>query len=208
LLNSTGGKLPMAASILLGVSDFAKAWWWLIAGVAFVGFILFKSWSTRPESAVPYAKMRLSLPLFGPVLKARFYVQFLETLSNLVGNGLPMMNAMQLTQQATDNAHYREELDPIIRYVGEGVPLSRAMERSGAFPPLMLDIVSVGEQTGKLAEALARGAERYDRELTKKIERLTTMVQPAIVTLMAGMVGIMAYLMVTTIFQTISGISK
>jgi type II secretory pathway component PulF len=208
LLNSTGGKLPLAASVLLGVSDFAKAWWWLIAGIALTGFILFKSWANRPESAIPYAKLKLGLPLFGPVLKSRFYVQFLETLSNLVGNGLPMMNAMQLTQQATDNAYYQTELNPIIRHVGEGVALSKAMERSGIFPPLMLDIVSVGEQTGKLSEALARGAERFDRELSKKIEKLTAMIQPAIVTLMAGMVGVMAYLMVTTIFQTIGGINK
>jgi type II secretory pathway component PulF len=208
LLNSTGGKLPLAASVLLGVSDFAKAWWWVIAAVGITGFIFFKSWASRPESAIPYSKLRLGLPLFGPVLKARFYVQFLETLSNLVGNGLPMMNAMQLTQQATDNAYCQQELNPIIRHVGEGVALSRAMERSGIFPPLMLDIVSVGEQTGKLSEALARGAERFDRELTKKIEKLTAMIQPAIVTLMAGMVGVMAYLMVTTIFQTIGGINK
>jgi type II secretory pathway component PulF len=208
LLNSTGGKMPLAASIILGASDFIKAWWWIIAAILFVGFLFFKSWAARPESAIPYAKLRLGLPLFGPVLKARFYVQFLETLSNLVGNGLPMMNAMQLTQQATENSYFRTELDPIIRYVGEGVALSRAMERSGIFPPLMLDIVNVGEQTGKLSEALQRGAERFDRELTKKIEKLTAMIQPAIVTLMAGMVGVMAYLMVTTIFQTISGINK
>jgi type II secretory pathway component PulF len=208
LLNSTGGKMPLAANIIMGASDIIKAWWWVIAAILLTGFILFKSWAARPESAIPYARLRLNLPLFGPVLKARFYVQFLETLSNLVGNGLPMMNAMQLTQQATENAHYRTELDPIIRYVGEGVALSRAMERSGIFPPLMLDIVNVGEQTGKLSEALARGADRFDSELTKKIEKLTALIQPAIITLMAGMVGIMAYLMVTTIFQTISGINK
>jgi type II secretory pathway component PulF len=208
LLNSTGGQLPMAASILLGVSDFAQTWWWVIAAVLVTGLLFFKNWASRPESAIPYARLKMQLPLFGPVLQSRFYVQFLETLSNLVGNGLPMMNAMQLTQQATDNAYYQTELEPIIRHVGEGVALSRAMERSGIFPPLMLDIVSVGEQTGKLSEALSRGAERFDRELTKKIEKLTAMIQPAIVTLMAGMVGLMAYLMVTTIFQTIGGINK
>ena len=138
------------------------------------------------------------------MLNTRFHVQFLETLANLVGNGLSMMQAMQLTQQATDNAFLRRELDGVIRHVAEGVALSRALDRSGHFPPLLIDIVSVGEQTGHLAEALNKGAERFDRELGKRIDKMTAMIQPAIVCLMAGLVGVMAYMMITTIFQTIS----
>jgi type II secretory pathway component PulF len=206
LLNSTGGSLPAGAAVILKLSDFVKGYWWLIVGVGFTGFILFKSWAGKPESAIPYAKFRLALPLFGSVLSARFYVQFLETLANLVGNGLPMIHAMQLTQAATDNAFLRTELDGVIRHVGEGVALSRALDRSGHFPPLLIDIVSVGEQTGKLAEALQKGAERFDRELAKRIDKLTALVQPAIICLMAGLVGVMAYMMITTIFQTISSI--
>jgi len=206
LLNSTGGSLPAGAAIILKLSDLVKSYWWLIAIVITTCTILFKSWAKRPESQIPYAKLRLRLPLFGSVLSARFYVQFLETLANLVGNGLPMIHAMQLTQQATDNAFLRTELDAVIRHVGEGVALSRALDRSGHFPPLLIDIVSVGEQTGKLSEALQKGAERFDRELAKRIDKLTALVQPAIICLMAGLVGIMAYMMITTIFQTISSI--
>ena len=206
LLNSTGGSLPAGAAVILKLSDAVKAYWWLILIVGATGFILFKSWTARPESAIPYAKFRLSMPLFGSVLSARFYVQFLETLANLVGSGLPMLHAMQLTQNATDNAFLRMELDGVIRHVGEGVALSRALDRSGHFPPLLIDIVSVGEQTGKLAEALQKGAERFDRELAKRIDKLTALVQPAIICLMAGLVGVMAYMMITTIFQTISSI--
>lgn len=206
LLNSTGGSLPAGAAIILKLSDFAKDYWWLIALIIATCTILFKTWTKRPESEIPYAKLRLRLPLFGSVLSARFYVQFLETLANLVGNGLPMIHAMQLTQQATDNAFLRTELDAVIRHVGEGVALSRALDRSGHFPPLLIDIVSVGEQTGKLSEALQKGAERFDRELAKRIDKLTALVQPAIICLMAGLVGVMAYMMITTIFQTISSI--
>ena len=140
------------------------------------------------------------------MLSARFYVQFLETLANLVGNGLPMLHAMQLTQQATDNAFLRTELTGVIRHVGEGVALSRALDRSGHFPPLLIDIVSAGDQTGKLSEALQKGAERFDRELAKRIDKLTALIQPAIICLMASLVGVMAYMMITTIFQTISSI--
>lgn len=208
MLDSTGGSLPMAAQVILQFSDLVKSYWWVLAIICITAFILFKSWIARPASAIPYAKLQLRVPLFGPVLRTRFYVQFMETLANLVGNGLPMMHAMQLTQQATDNAFLRSELEPVIRNVGEGVALSRSLDRSGHFPPLLIDIVSVGEQTGKLAEALQKGAERFDRELAKRIDKLTAMIQPLIVFLMAGMVGTMAYLMISAIFQTISGMNR
>lgn len=206
LLDSTGGSLPLGAQIILKVSEFVKAWWWMAGLGGVCGGILLKAWLARPESAIPWAKFKLRLPLFGAILKTRFQVQFLETMANLVGNGLPMVNAMQLTHQAIENPYYKQEFAKVIELVAEGMALSRALDRSGLFPPLLLDMVSVGEQTGDLSGALAKAAERFDRELSKKVDKLSAMAQPLIVVLMAGMVGIMAYLMITSIFQTISGI--
>ncbi|MBB5037999.1 type II secretion system F family protein [Prosthecobacter dejongeii] len=208
LLDSTGGSLPLGAQIILKFSDLFKATWWML-GLAGVGlFIVVKAWLKRPDAQVPWARFLLRLPLFGNILKARFYVQFLETMSNLLGSGLPMVQAMQLTHQAIENPYFQKEFEGVMRHVGEGVSLSRALDRSAIFPPLLLDMVSVGEQTGDLSTALAKAAERFDRELAQKVEKLSAMVQPLIVCLMAGMVGIMAYLMITTIFQTISGMSQ
>ncbi|WP_166647406.1 type II secretion system F family protein [Prosthecobacter fusiformis] len=207
LLDSTGGSLPLGALIILKFSDLFKATWWMLGLGGFCVYLMVKGWLKRPESQVPWARFLLRLPLFGNILKARFYVQFLETMSNLLGSGLPMVQAMQLTHQAIENPHFRVEFEGVMRHVGEGVSLSRALDRSGLFPPLLLDMVNVGEQTGDLSAALSKAAERFDRELAQKVEKLSAMVQPLIVCLMAGMVGIMAYLMITTIFQTISGMS-
>lgn len=208
MLDSTGGSLPFAAQIILKISDAFKATWWMmiIAGVA--AFILGRSWVARPESAVPWSRFKLRLPLFGSIFRARFYVQFLETMANLVGNGLTMVHSMQLTHQAIENPYLRQEFEAVMRHVGEGVALSRALDRSGQFPPLLIDMVNVGEQTGDMSAALSRAAERFDRELSKKIDTLAALIQPLIVCLMAGMVGIMAYLMMTTIFQTISSMNR
>jgi general secretion pathway protein F len=206
LLDSTGGTLPLGAQLILKFSEFAKAWWWMGALGLVCGAILLRAWLARPDSVIPWAKFKLRLPLFGAVLKTRFQVQFLETMANLVGNGLPMVNAMQLTHQAIENPYCQKEFATVIDLVAEGMPLSRALDRSGLFPPLLLDMVSVGEQTGDLAGSLRKAAERFDRELSKKVDKLSAMVQPLIVCLMAGMVGIMAYLMITSIFQTITSI--
>lgn len=208
LLDSTGGSLPLGAQIILRFSEIFKSTWWMIALGIFCAFILVKAWLRRPKSQIPWARFLLKLPLFGNILKARFYVQFLETMANLLGNGLPMVQAMQLTHQAIENPYYQREFESVMRNVGEGVSLSRALDRSSLFPPLLMDMVNVGEQTGDLSAAMAKAAERFDRELGQKIEKLSALIQPLIVCLMAGMVGIMAYLMITTIFQTISGMSQ
>jgi len=208
LLDSTGGSLPLGAQIILKFSDLFKATWWMIGLGAISLFILVKAWLKRPESQIPWAKFLLRLPLFGNILKARFYVQFLETMANLLGNGLPLVQAMHLTHQAIENPHFQREFEGVMSHVGEGVSLSRALDRSALFPPLLLDMVNVGEQTGDISAALSKAAERFDRELAQKVEKLSALIQPLIVCLMAGMVGVMAYLMITTIFQTISGMSE
>ena len=208
LLAETGGAMPLGATIILFISGIFKKIWWLLALAGFIGWGSFKAWLARPESKIPWARFTLKVPLFGQILKARFYVQFLETLSNLIGSGLPMTNALQLTQTATENPYLRAELSGVMTQVSEGVSLSRALDRSGHFPPLLLDMVSVGEQTGKIAESLSKAAERFDRKLAKTVDKISAIIQPAIICLMAGMVGIMAYLMVSTIFQTISGVGK
>lgn len=206
MLDSTGGSLPFLAQVVLRLSDLFKSTWWmlLIGGIA--AFILGRAWVMRPESAIPWSRFKLRLPLFGEIFKARFYVQFLETMANLLGNGLTMVHAMQLTHQAIENPHLQHEFEGVQRHVGEGVSLSRALDRCGQFPPLLLDMVNVGEQTGDMPSALSRAAERFDRELSKKIDTLAALIQPIIVFVMAGMVGFMAYIMMTTIFETITSI--
>lgn len=206
MLDSTGGSLPLAAQIVLRFSELFKSTWWMLLLAIVVAFILGKAWLARPESALPWARFQLRIPLFGDIFKARFYVQFLETMANLLGNGLTMVQAMSLTHQAIENPHLQKGFEGVMRQVGEGVSLSRALDRSGQFPPLLLDMVNVGEQTGDMSAALERAAERFDRELSKKIDLLAACIQPVIVFIMAGMVGFMAYIMMTTIFQTISSI--
>lgn len=206
MLDSTGGSLPLAAQIVLRFSELLKSTWWMLLAGMITSFIFARAWISRPESAIPWARFKLRLPLFGAIFKSRFYVQFLETMANLLGNGLTMVHAMQLTHQAIENPHLQREFEAVQRHVGEGVSLSRALDRCGQFPPLLLDMVNVGEQTGDMPSALARAAERFDRELSKKIETLASLIQPLIVFVMAGMVGFMAYIMMTTIFETISSI--
>ncbi len=208
LIESTpGGKIPLGAAILIAVSDFLTKWWLVVVLTLIAAFVFFKAWKDNEANKPTWDRMKLKLPMVGPVITSRFYVQFLETMANLVGNGLPLLRALELSRDATQNRSLRVELDKVIAQVGDGRSFSKALIRNGNFPPLLIDMISVGEQTGKIDMSLRRAAERYDKELDKDLQRIMALVMPSVLIVMAGLIGAMAYLMITAIFQTISNIS-
>jgi general secretion pathway protein F len=207
LIESTpGGKVPLGAAILIAASDFLSKWWIVIILTLIASFIFFKAWKDNDANKPAWDRMKLKLPLIGRVITSRFYVQFLETMANLVGNGLPLLRALELSRDATENRSLRVELDKVIVQVGDGRSFSKALIRNGAFPPLLIDMISVGEQTGKIDLSLRRAAERYDKELDKDLQRIMALIMPSVLIIMAGLIGTMAYLMITAIFQTISNL--
>lgn len=208
LLKSMGKELPFAAKAIMGVGDFAMSYWWAIAMV--IGLVVwgFQRITTSPTYREPWDRTKLTLPFFGPLISQRFFVQFLETLSNLVGNGLPLLRALELTRDATVNRHLKGLTTKVIAMVGEGGSLSRSLRKVGFFPSLLTDMITVGEQTGDLEHSLERTAMRYEKELQKTIDRGTAMVTPLIIFVMAIIVGTMAYLMVSVILQSVTSIKR
>jgi general secretion pathway protein F len=204
LIKSSGGEIPLGAAILIGASNFLSKWWLVIILTLLAAFIFFKAWKDNDANKPTWDRMKLRLPLVGPVITSRFYVQFLETMANLVGNGLPLLRALELSRDATENRSLRAELNKVIDQVGDGRSFSKALIRNGAFPPLLIDMISVGEQTGKIDQSLRRAAERYDKELDKDLQRIMALIMPIVLIIMAGLIGTMAYLMITSIFQTMS----
>ncbi|MEO8613984.1 MAG: type II secretion system F family protein, partial [Luteolibacter sp.] len=204
LIKSSGGEIPLGAAILIWISGFLSKWWLVIVLTLIASFIFFKAWKDNEANKPAWDRIKLKLPLIGPVITSRFYVQFLETMANLVGNGLPLLRALELSRDATDNRSLRSELNKVIDQVGDGRSFSKALIRNGAFPPLLIDMISVGEQTGKIDQSLRRAAERYDKELDKDLQRIMALVMPVVLIIMAGLIGTMAYLMITSIFQTMS----
>lgn len=207
LIESTpGGKIPLGAALLIGISDFLSKWWIVILLTLIASVVFFKAWKDNEANKPAWDRMKLKLPLIGRVITSRFYVQFLETMANLVGNGLPLLRALELSRDATQNRSLRAELNKVIAQVGDGRSFSKALIRNGAFPPLLIDMISVGEQTGKIDQSLRRAAERYDKELDKDLQRIMALIMPSVLIIMAGLIGTMAYLMITAIFQTISNL--
>jgi type II secretory pathway component PulF len=206
LFEKTGKNVPFLTRLLIEVSAFFSHYWWAI--LAFVALASFGFWQLirHPRGKKWWHRVQLKIPVVGSVLRGRFYAQFAQTLANLLGNGLPLLSAMQLMRGATLNEHWRRALSEVTDYVGEGGAFSRGLQRLTDFPSLFIDMVAVGEQTGDMPRALDKVGKKYDKELNLRIQRLTSMVQPVIILVMALMVGVIAYSIINGIFDAVSGL--
>ncbi len=206
LLGTTGNKLPLATTVLISASRFLGAWWWLILiGIVAMAFlfrwVISTSWGRRW-----WDKFQLRIPLVGAILRAKFFAQFAQTLATLTSNGIALHGALKLTNAATPNVYLKSVLGVVADDVSEGIPLSRAIAKTKAFPSIFVDMVVLGEQTGNLPQALEKTGARYDKDLNTAIATLTSLIQPAVIVVMAGVVGIVAYSMMGGIFQAVSGL--
>jgi type II secretory pathway component PulF len=206
LFEKTGKNIPFLTRLLIEVSAFFSHYWWAILGAIALISISFWQFIRRPRGREWWHRAQLKIPVVGGVLRGRFYAQFSQTLANLLTNGLPLLNALQLMRGATLNEFWRHSLMEVTDYVGEGGAFSRGLQRFTDFPSLFIDMVAVGEQTGDLAKALDKVGKKYDKELNIRIQRLTAMVQPLIIVVMAGMVGLIAYSIINGIFDAVSGL--
>ena len=137
---------------------------------------------------------------------ARTYAQFAHTMANLLSNGVSMLNGLRLAHKAAGNLYFQSLLGKAIDLVAEGGALSQALKRVGGFPPLMIDMLVVGEQTGNAAGAFEKIGIRYEKELGKRIQRLTELIQPTVIIFMALLVGAVAYSIIAGIFQSMAGL--
>jgi general secretion pathway protein F/type IV pilus assembly protein PilC len=206
LLASTNQQLPAATQALVDLSQgFVKHWWRIGLGIA--GLIaLWGSILCVPSGRYWWDFLKMKFPLFGPVFATRYFATLSQGLANLVKNGVPLLSALKLMTRATTNRYYRQRLQAVTRLVEDGEAFSLALQKTKGFPMLLVDLTAVGEQTGDLGRSLEKAAIRYDKELNGKITRLTSMITPVIIVIMAVLVTLVAYSIVSAIFKSVNGI--
>ena len=206
LFRKTGKELPMMTKLLIQLSDLFAHYWWIGLALVLLSVVTFKTWVNSPAGRILWDQKKLRIPLVGGVLETWFLTQFAQTLGNLIHNGVPLLSSLRLMARATSNLFLRGLVERLVLLVGDGAAFSTALRQVGSFPPVFIDIVAVGEQTGRTAAALEKAGNRYDKDLKLKIDRLTTLIQPAIVIVMAVIVCVVAYSIIAGIFQSASGL--
>ncbi|MCB1089470.1 MAG: type II secretion system F family protein, partial [Verrucomicrobiae bacterium] len=205
LIRKTGQKLSLLTELLIKFTDFMGQWWWLVLLVIVTIVLSFRAYIATTGGRMWWDAYKMKLPAFGPVMAGRFYAQFCQTMANLVNNGVPLLNSLRLITRGTTNRYVQKHLEAAVLQVGEGTSLARALDKTGAFPAALVDRIAIGEQTGELGKAFTKAAAKYDEDLDVRINRLTSIVPQAILVVMAVIVGVVAYSIMTTIFGSMSG---
>lgn len=199
-------SMPLVTQLMIQFSEGVASWWWI--GVLVVGLLVwgFRMLVSKPEGRLWWDEKKFLIPQAGRVMSTGLFAQVAQTMAVLLNNGIPLVGTLRLVEAATSNRYIRGALTEALESVSDGASLSRALSRTGVFPGEFVDTVVLGEQTGDLAASLEKTAARYDKELGKSISSLTAMIQPAIIVLMAVMVGLIAFSMMSGIFQAVNSL--
>jgi len=208
LLAKSGQKLPFATQMLISFNNFLAQWWWVMLTVIIIVSLSFKAYIATPKGLMWWHETKLKTPLFGPVIATRFYAQFAHSMGSLVGNGVPLLNSIRLVSKISANVFIQSLLAKVTGLVAEGGSLSSSLKKVSHFPMMLIDMIAVGEQTGMLGKSLEKCATRYDKELDKRIKRMTALISPVIIVFMAVIVGVVAYSIISAVFQSVNGIKS
>lgn len=204
MMSNMRGGVPKGIQFVMAVSDFTRNYWWLILALLALMALAFWVWSGSKTGRPVWDQTKLKIPLIGNVLMTSFHNQFLETLASLSGGGLPLLKGLELASRVSSNQYVQKQLEHVTASVRDGASLSRGLEKTSLFPIRLLEMVRIGEHTGDLSGTLRRTADRCGRELSKSLEKMMALMQPVIILVMAALVGVMAYIMISVIFETVS----
>jgi type II secretory pathway component PulF len=198
--------LPLPTRILLGVSHFITYYGiFLLIGLVLCA-ILFLRYIKTPAGRRWWDGFKLRVPLVKGIIATGVYANFARTLQTLLANGVPVLQAMRITEQTVGNAVISEELRRARERVTDGTTISGPLAAGKVFPSMMTDMMSIGEQTGDMAGALEHVGRRYENELDRNIKIFTTALEPILIVLVALVVGFVAISILTAVFKATSGL--
>lgn len=185
-------ELPIYTRIILGFSNFMQAWWpvILVAGLAaVVGFIF---WKRSPDGEYRWDRAKLKFPIVGQIILRSTLARFSRAFAMAYRSGVPLIQAMTLCSRAVDNAFIAERIVDMRNGVERGENVSRTAAATGVFTPLVLQMMTVGEETGALDDMLDEAADFYEREVEYDVKNLATMIEPIITIMIGFMVLVLA----------------
>jgi type IV pilus assembly protein PilC len=200
--------LPMATQILIGISNFAKGYWWMMGAVMICIFIVFKRFQSTETGKRRIDQWKMGAPIVGKVVKLNLFGQFARTLGTLLQNGVPVLTALKITEQIVPNRVLKEAIAKTREEVTDGKTIAQPLARSKIFPQLMIDLLKIGEETGDVPGALNNVANTYENELTIALRVMTNLIEPAMIIVMAVGVGFLLFSVLSAMFAITSTIGQ
>ncbi len=198
--------LPWSTRMLIWITDGMKNYWWLgcLIVIGLVTWIYF--WIKTEHGRWVWDWVRLKVPLLGRLHHKTVIARFTRTLSILLKSGIPLVEALNTAKPSMDNRIMEDAVADTARLVGEGEDFANPLKKSGMFPPMVIQLVRAGEQSGELEEMLEKAADLYDDDVESAIASLTSIIEPAIILFMGVIVGFIVIAILLPIFDMTSGI--
>ena len=185
-----GAELPAPTQLVISMSAFFVQWWWLLFGIVGGGIYFFiQSWRRSEAMQRSVDRLLLKAPVFGPLLQKSALARWTRTLSTMFGAGVPLVEALDSVGGAAGNAVFSDATEAIQREVATGTSLTTAMQNSGVFPMMVLQMSAIGEESGSIDHMFAKAAEFYEEEVDEMVKGLSSLMEPFIIVILGGLIG-------------------
>ena len=196
-----GSELPTATKMVIAMSDFSVRYWWaVLAGTAGITSAV-RAYVNTEAGRFQWDLLMYRIPVTGSLAKQVMLTEMSRTLGLLVGAGVSVVESLNIVAEAMGNVVVRKEMLRVSKQVEKGFPVSISFSESSIFPPLIGQMVAVGEETGKLDDVMAKLSSYFESESTEKVKGLTTAIEPIILVVMAVGVGFLMYAIIMPIYQ-------
>ncbi len=202
LFASFGADLPGPTLIVMTISDFFVQWWWAIfGGIGGSIYAFLQAWKRSRKVQMLMDRVLLKLPIFGPVIEKATIARWTRTLSTMFAAGVPLVEALDSVGGAAGNQVFSEATAKIKNEVATGTALTLAMQNSGLFPNMVLQMTQIGEESGSLDAMLGKVADFFEREVDDAVDALSSLMEPLIMVVLGTLIGGMVIAMYLPIFK-------
>jgi general secretion pathway protein F len=193
--------LPLPTTVLIGVSEFFHTYWPALVLVLIIVFLAGRHYVKTDAGRSRYHRLLLRLPIVGPIVEKVAMARITRTLGTLLNNGVPLLSAMEIVSNLVNNVILRQAMEEARQEISEGASITTPLARGGIFPPVVIQMISVGEQSGNLEGMLFKIADTFDSEVESSVTTLTSLLGPVMILFLAFFVGYVVLAVLLPIFE-------
>lgn len=207
LIESGGGTMPLPTRILMGISSFMVNYWYILLIIIILCVFLYKSYYKTPDGRKNIDRIKITMPLFGKINKKIITSNFANTFGVLLSSGVQLMESLTICSQVVGNVIVQEALEDAREQIKKGNSLGDTLESKEIFPPMLTQMVKIGEESGTLDQVLAKTSDFYDSEVDTATAQLTSMIEPIIIVVLGGVVAFIILSILLPMFEVYNTIA-
>ena len=205
VLTESGQELPFLTRIVVGTSNFLRGYWWL--GILIIGGLIGSGWYLINTSSGKnyWDKAKLNIPMFGPIFRKIYLARFSENLGTLIKGGIPIIQSLTITADVVGNLYYKDVILRAREEVRRGSTINSVFTADKYIPPMVSQMIQIGEQTGKIDVLLSKVASFYQKDVDNIMENITSLIQPILILILGGAAAVLVAAILLPIYNLSSG---